>query len=305
MSALSDSWVALDWGTSSLRGARLSPRGDVLEERSLARGVLSVPAGQFPQVMQECFGDWARGPSTLCLIAGMAGSRQGWQEAPYLACPTDLQSLDERLVWVADAPPGWRVALVPGLSCHQDGLPDVMRGEEVQVLGAQALADVQDGVFVLPGTHSKWVRVEAGRVQGFQTWMTGEFFALLSRHSILSRTLPTDPAHDAAAFAEGVHRARRGPHLLNLAFSTRTLALTGQRSEVGLHSYLSGLLIGEELRAQGDRLPEEVLLIGAEALTERYAQALRLLGVASRCFDSRATWAGLQAIAQRLVLRLQ
>jgi 2-dehydro-3-deoxygalactonokinase len=153
------SLVAVDWGTSSLRVARIAGDGAVLEERSSARGILTVAAGQFPAVLHEACGDWLA-HEALCLVSGMAGSRQGWQEAPYCPCPAGFAELARGIAWIA---PG-RIALVPGLSCEQQGIPDVMRGEEVQVFGAMQLLGLQSGVFVLPGTHSKWVHVEHGRV---------------------------------------------------------------------------------------------------------------------------------------------
>ena len=178
--------IAIDWGTSSLRGARLDAAGAVVEERSFGRGILTVPAGGFSALFDELFGDWLNAPDALALIAGMAGSRQGWVEAPYCACPAGLDEVAARLAWIEAG----RIALVPGLSCERAGVPDVMRGEETQVFGALRLLGVDRGTLVLPGTHSKWVRVEAGRIVEFATLMTGEFYALLRRHSILARTLP-------------------------------------------------------------------------------------------------------------------
>lgn len=287
--------IAVDWGTSSLRAARIAGDGQVQEERASAQGILTVPAGGFPQVLQALCGDWLHGDA-LCLVSGMAGSRQGWQEAPYCPCPAGFTELARSLTWIT---PG-RIALVPGLSCEHRGVPDVMRGEEVQVFGALSLLDARDGLFVLPGTHSKWVRVEDGVVQDFATCMTGELYALLRQHSILARTLPPeDGALDEAAFARGVGHAQEGHSLLQTAFSTRTLALFGLMEPAALPSYLSGLVIGEELRAQSrGNLP--VVLIGSATLTQRYALALRTLGGASRSLGSEATWRGLWALAQCL-----
>lgn len=298
MSTAVTTLVAVDWGTSSLRGARLDAAGQVLEEISLPRGILSVEAGGFPGVFEACFGAWMRGSGTLCLISGMAGSRQGWREAPYCPCPAGFEDLGRRLAWVD---PG-RIAIVPGLSTVNDGVPDVMRGEEVQIFGALRLACVQDGLCLLPGTHSKWATVRGGRVTGFRSFMTGEFYALLSRHSILARTVDAEAPFDAAAFEAGVRRAQAGPSLLHTAFGTRTLALFDAMPQAALSSYLSGLVIGEELRAQA--LPagsaQEVLLIGSDTLTTRYASALALLDLRSRAFGAEATWSGLHAIAQGL-----
>lgn len=289
--------LAVDWGTSSLRGALVAPDGQVLAERALARGILSVAAGDFPAVFEATFGDWMTA-GTLCLISGMAGSQQGWREAPYCACPAGFSDIAARLEWLE---PG-RIAIVPGLSISTGGVPDVMRGEETQIVGALLLLGIADARLVLPGTHSKWVTVAGGRITDFSTWMTGEFYALLRQHSILARTLPAgEPAADTAAFGQGVARALAGPSLLHTAFSTRTLSLFKRMAPDALPSYLSGLVIGEELKGQNLQRGESVVLMGAEALTARYEQALAQLGVTVRRVGASATWRGLRAMADTLV----
>jgi 2-dehydro-3-deoxygalactonokinase len=288
--------VAVDWGTSSLRGALLDTDGQVLEERSFARGILTVPPGGFPDAFQDCFGEWMT-PGMLCLISGMAGSKQGWREAPYCACPAGFDDIAARLEWVE---PG-RIAIVPGLSIERSGVPDVMRGEETQIFGALQLLGLDNARLVLPGTHSKWVTVTNRKVTDFSTWMTGEFYALLRQHSLLARMMPeADPAHEAAAFDQGVAHALAGPGLLNTAFSTRTLSLFNRMTADALPSYLSGLVIGEELKSQTLPRGEPVVVMGAEALTARYEQALAQLGVPVRRVGAGATWRGLRAIADTL-----
>jgi len=288
--------LAVDWGSSSLRGALLGADGAALQERAFPRGILTVEAGGFPEVFQSCFGDWMT-PGTLCLISGMAGSKQGWREAPYCACPAGFDAIAAALEWVE---PG-RIAIVPGLSIDKAGVPDVMRGEETQVFGALQLLGLNHARLVLPGTHSKWVSVTERKVRDFSTWMTGELYALLRRHSILSRMLPEDePALDSAAFDQGVAHALAGPGLLNTAFSTRTLSLFNRMDTAALPSYLSGLVIGEELKAQTLPRGEPVVVMGAEALTARYEQALAQLGVPVQRVGAGATWRGLRAIADTL-----
>ena len=293
--SLFDMLIAVDWGTSSLRAARIAHDGTVLEERASDRGILSVPAGGFAQVLHETCGDWLAADA-LCLVSGMAGSRQGWREAPYCTCPAGFAELARGLAWIEPS----HIALVPGLSCEAQGVPDVMRGEEVQVFGALDLLGARDGVFVLPGTHSKWVRVAGGRVQEFATFMTGEVYALLRGHSILARTMPPeDGALDAGAFTRGVRHAQEAFGLLHGAFSARTLALFERLPTEARASYLSGLVIGEELRARAGR-EDAVVLVGSAALTERYALALDTLGVRSRRLGAEATWRGLWALARTL-----
>jgi 2-dehydro-3-deoxygalactonokinase len=290
------SLIAVDWGTSSLRVARIAADGAVLEERSSDRGILTVPAGAFAEVLRETCGDWLAAPDALCLVSGMAGSRQGWQEARYCSVPVGFRELARAVTWVE---PG-RIGLVPGLTFEFLGTPDVMRGEEVQVFGAMDLLQHQECMFVLPGTHCKWVRVAEGRIVSFATFMSGEFYGLLRQHSILARTLPPeDGPLDEPAFLRGVHHAQQARSLLHGAFSARTLALSDGLAAAALPSYLSGLVIGEELRARALH-GTEVVLVGNPVLTQRYALALRTLGCASRSLGAEATWRGLWALARIL-----
>ncbi len=281
--------IAVDWGTSSLRGALLDDAGRVLEEKSAPLGILNVPNGDFAGVFASQFSVWMKPAGNLCLISGMAGSRQGWVEAPYVACPDELA---RHLHWIERG----RIAIVPGLKDEQGDVPDVMRGEEVQIFGAMRLAGLADGLFVLPGTHSKWATVRDGRITGFRTYMTGEFYGLLSQHSILARTLEADAPLDEAVFLRGLTRAGNGKGLLHNAFGVRALALFGRLSPTQSASYLSGLLIGQELRGQKLQEGSEVIAIGAPALTARYALALGQRGASVRTFGAEATWAGLRAL---------
>lgn len=295
--------LALDWGTSSLRVARLDAQGQVLEERASADGILSVPAGGFPEVFARATQGWDLAPGTLCLAGGMVGSRQGWREAPYRRCPAAPGDLADAIAWVPDAPGGLRLGIAPGLQTTDHEAFDVMRGEEVQVFGALDLLSLRDATLVLPGTHSKWVRVQDGRIVDFATYMTGEVYATLRRHTILARTMPDgeDGALDGSAFLKGVLHALRSDSLLHSAFSARTLALFAQLAPAALPSYLSGVVIGEELRSQ--RLePSQagLVLVGAPALTHRYQLALRAVGLRATAIGAQATWRGLWALARSL-----
>ena len=292
--------IALDWGTSSLRAARLDARGGVLEERSLPRGILTVGPGEFPAVFAQATAQWPVGDRPLCILSGMVGSRQGWQEAAYCPCPAGFADIAAALSWVE---PG-RIAIVPGLCCEQQGVPDVMRGEETQVFGAMALLGIGKGLFVLPGTHSKWVHVSDGRIKHFSTFMTGEFYALLRQHSILARTLPQDDGElDARAFERGVHYAMHNANLMHTAFSVRTLSLFDRVPAAAMPSYLSGLVIGEELRSQHlSRIADPIVIVAGAALAQRYELAMRLLDIPARAVGAEATWRGLWAIAQGLAL---
>ena len=270
--------LAIDWGSSALRGALLDAEGGVLEERSAARGLLTIEPGGFPAVFVAHFGDWLRAPDVRCLMAGMVGSRQGWVEAPYCACPAGLDQL----------------------AAHLAGVPDVMRGEEIKVFGALELLGLESAEILMPGTHSKWASVARGRIQRFATAMSGELYALLRRRSILARTLPdADDGFDADAFDRGLDRSFGGQGLLQTAFSVRTLALFERLPPSAGPSYLSGLVIGEELRARPLAGVEEVVVIGAEPLAERFERALRRLGRRVVRLGEEAAWRGLHAVQQR------
>ena len=298
--------LAVDWGTSALRGALLAADGTVLAEHAAPRGLLSVAPGGWAAAFKAEFGAWrAAHPGLLCLMAGMVGSRQGWVEAPYCACPAGLADLAAQLCWL----PGsgiraGRIAIVPGLSTDRAGLPDVMRGEETQVFGALrllGLLDAEEVTLVLPGSHSKWVTVQRGRITAFATHMTGEVYALLRQQSILARGLPADDGlWDAEAFDAGVAGAAQPGGLLHHLFSVRTLGLFERAAGPALASRLSGLLIGEELRAQAPPPGQAIVLVGSPALIQHYQRALAGRGHPVQAVGAEAGWAGLLALAGTL-----
>ena len=286
--------IGIDWGTTSLRAWAIAADGQVLETRRRDLGILRVPGGDFPTAFAECVGDW-HGLGLPVLMSGMIGSRQGWAEAAYVPCPADTASLAAHLL----RPPGTeRVWIVPGLSLSDGARRDVMRGEETQIAGA--VGEGGSATVVLPGTHSKWVRVEGGRITDFATFMTGELFDVLAKHSILGRLMTGDAPSDAG-FRQGLDAARAGDGGLSGAlFSVRALGLFGDVPADALRDYLSGLLIGHELREALARFPaSEVLLIGAASLAQRYETALQVSGVGVKCEGESAAVKGLSGIAAR------
>jgi 2-dehydro-3-deoxygalactonokinase len=287
--------IALDWGTSSLRAWLLDDEGAALAEKSAPLGILKVPNGHFAAVFRDVCGDWLA-PSRPAISSGMIGSRQGWVEAPYAPCPAGFETLARGLAWAEAG--GTRLAIVPGVSCvDASGVPDVMRGEETQVFGA--LGDARSGTFVLPGTHSKWVTVAGGRIESFATHMTGELFAVLREHSILGRLMSGDAAHAPGAFRRGWEATLAGDGaLLHRLFGARTLGLFGQLAPAEAPSYLSGLLIGDEVRAAARGLPgPTVTVIGDSVLCERYREVLTGCGLAARVAPPDAARVGLWRVA--------
>jgi 2-dehydro-3-deoxygalactonokinase len=216
----------------------------------------------------------------------MVGARQGWHEAKYRAVPCTPVAAGE-LAPVTTADPRLDVAIVAGLS--QSKPADVMRGEETQIAGALALLPEFDGVFCLPGTHSKWVHVSAGEVVSFQTFMTGEMFALLSTQSVLRHGMASG-GWDDATFDEGLSEALSRPEKIAARlFTLRAEGLLAGLSADAARARLSGLLIGIELAAAKPYwLGQEVVLVGTEALTASYARALATQGLSARKLDATA-----------------
>ncbi len=286
--------IAVDWGTSSFRAYRLSAEGRVLEKREAAKGILGVAPGQFPQVLQEQVRDWIAAGVAPIVMSGMVGSRQGWVEVPYVQCPASLDRVSSRLEKVSwDGLEAW---IVPGLSCvDPSGVPDVMRGEETQLLGAMSALPAQ-ALVCLPGTHSKWVQVKDGRIERFATHMTGELFSVLRQHSLLGRMMK-EGALDLTAFVEGVSRSGDDGGLLHHLFGVRTRGLFGELTPPASASYLSGLLIGYELRSAD---AGEMFLLGAPDVAGAYRQAAELLGIQCRELDADAAARGLFELGRKI-----
>jgi 2-dehydro-3-deoxygalactonokinase len=230
----------------------------------------------------------------------MIGSRQGWIEAPYVACPADADALAHALART----PGGELAIVAGVTCRDAaGVPDVMRGEETQLVGAIGPRD--SAVAVLPGTHSKWAHVENGRIAAFATYMTGELYSVLLAHSILGRMAAQPPDQPGEAFARGVARGLGEGGLSHHLFGARTLALMGELRAQQVPDWLSGMLIGHEIRSARDWAHRaggdaaRVRVIGDDALSARYIAALGQAGIAADCSPAGAAARGLYQIARR------
>lgn len=303
--------IALDWGTSNLRASLLGDGGVVLEARAAAGGVMAVPgedSGRFEAPLAALVGDWIAAHRCPLVASGMIGSRQGWREAPYVECPAGLAQVAARLVRVELAR-GGALHIVPGLACiGADGADDVMRGEETQLFGAGL---PEGSCCVLPGTHSKWAWIgEDARVRNFQTFMTGELYAVLARYSILGRLMDfgSDKAagvaaasqpRDTGAFADGVQLGlAEHASATHVLFAARTAGLMGRIAAASLPDFLSGLLIGIEIgSATRAAAPASVALLGDEALCVRYAAALDLARIAHRRAATDATVRGQWRVA--------
>ncbi len=283
-------WIALDWGTTHLRGWAMNASGSVLEERGSEKGMGKLGRDDFEPALREMCGDWlAAGPVPM-IACGMVGARQGWVEAAYSAVP--CAPLAPQLT---RAPGALDVSIIPGLS--QADPADVMRGEETQIAGFLALNPNWDGVLCLPGSHSKWAHVSAGEVVSFRSFMTGELFAALSSHTVLRHSV-TGSDWDEDAFAGAVAETLSRPERLASAlFSIRAADLLhGQASSIA-RARLSGLLIGAELAAAKPYwLGQQIGVIGAGGLAGLYVKALAAQGApATQANGTAVTLAGLAA----------
>lgn len=288
-------FIAGDWGTSNLRLYLCDAAGQVLARGE--GGGASVPdcAGRFAQSVAG----WDKSHGVLpAILSGMVGSTIGWKEVPYLKCPAKPSAIAAAsLRFEAD---GRAIAILPGLSCTgKTGAPDVMRGEETQILGALRLhPELGRGrhVICLPGTHAKWVALEDGAVVQFQTALSGELFELLRRHSVLARDGGEVAVNDA--FRRGLEFARINPKadLLQLVFSTRARVVTGQMPKEDAASYLSGLIVGKDVAGAAALfdLGRMVPLICSPGLSALYAAALAAYDIESLMIDGdRASLSGL------------
>ncbi len=297
--------IAVDWGTTSCRAVLLSANGECVGDSLAGPGILAVGDGAFGKTLSTMIAPLrAVAPDAPVILSGMIGSRQGWVEAPYVACPAGLAQVAAKLVQFETELSG-SVYLVPGLQTRNAvDVPDVMRGEEAQVFGALALADAHSGLFVLPGTHSKWVVAEVGQLTGFRTFMTGEIFAALRDHTILGRLMKTGLADADAvqtAFADGTRAgaADGGPGaLLHRVFAARTLGLFDQIKSEALSEYLSGLLIGAELAEASKGLRGPITIIGNDQLSQRYRSAAATLGLICEIAPSHCAAVGAWQIAR-------
>ena len=287
--------IGIDWGTSSFRAFRLDADGGIIDRRAAPRGILAVEGGAFEEELLRQVGDWMADGEQRVLMCGMIGSRQGWREAPYVTCPAGPAEIATALMPVSCG--GAALRVVPGLTCTDAaGTPEVMRGEETQILGVLP-GIAGPALACLPGTHSKWARLDLGRIAGFETYFSGEAFAALRGHTILGRLMRDAPV-DLAAFDRGVARAFSPGHLLHHLFGVRTLGLFGELDEAAAASYLSGLLIGHEVRAALPPGGAAVHLIGAAPLCGLYARAIETSGSRASVHDEDAAARGLALLGR-------
>jgi 2-dehydro-3-deoxygalactonokinase len=285
-------FIAVDWGTTNRRAFLVQENGHHTEEFEDGSGILSVRRGQFEgaiEQLRERLGDLPM------LLAGMIGSNRGWIEAPYVPCPAQMEDLARGLVIAGNG----RAAIVPGVS-FSNGRSDVMRGEEVQLLGAVSSGKIpEDCVVCHPGTHNKWVQMRGGRIESFRTVMTGEIFNLLRGRSILSDLL-RGRASEGEAFGDGVRRGLSGPGIAADLFEVRARFLLGRLDPASATSLVSGLLIGHDIRVGLAENPgSQIIVMGGPNLTSLYRAALGEAGVEAKEVDGQEAFiAGARKIVE-------
>ncbi|EKC6209207.1 2-oxo-3-deoxygalactonate kinase [Cronobacter sakazakii] len=285
-------YIAIDWGSTNLR-AWLYQGEQCLESRQSEAGVTRLNGRTPEAVLAQVTEGW-RDDTTLVVMAGMVGSNAGWKIAPYLPCPARFADIGSQLTTVAE-----RVFIIPGLCVSRDDNRNVMRGEETQLLGARELAPAP--LYIMPGTHCKWVQADAQQVDDFRTVMTGELHHLLLTHSLIGAGLP-EQQQSADVFNAGLEQGAETDAPLTRLFEVRAAHVLGSLAREHVAEFLSGLLIGNEVASQlrhwqPDR-HSPLTLVASPSLASRYQRALSLLGYTAQALEGdRAFQTGIRSLA--------
>lgn len=291
------SYIALDWGSTNLR-AFLYQQGECTAQIHSEQGITRLDGKTPHQVFSQVIAPW-QSLNLPVIMAGMIGSNAGWVDVPYLEAPVLLDDLGQRLLAVEVALPvkAW---IVPGVCIHRDDNCNVMRGEETQLLGA--CTDSPSSLYLMPGTHSKWVQAEGSLIRDFRTAMTGELHHLLMTYSLIGKGLPQQqPAADI--FRQALHTGYSQPEITGRLFEVRAAHVLNRLDKTAVSDWLSGLLIGSEVAQMLGHFGRQhrITIIGNPQLTERYAQALDLAGMSWQALDGdRAFQSGIRRIVNAM-----
>ncbi|MGC3963199.1 MAG: 2-dehydro-3-deoxygalactonokinase [Rhodocyclaceae bacterium] len=298
---MNDDYIAVNWGSTNLRAWRYQ-NGHCIDALSSEAGITRLAGKDARATFDRLIGPWLdpAGRSRV-IMAGMVGSNAGWLSVPYLSCPTDLGRVSQHLTRV-DEVAGAHVCIVPGVSVNRDDNANVMRGEETQLIGARNACPTT--LYVMPGTHCKWVRVDGDTLVDFRTVMTGEMHHILMRHSLIGMGLP-EQVSAPEVFREGLLAGFDNPSILRALFEARAAHVLGRLARDTVSEWLSGLLIGNEISSLRHIYPmapgEHITLVGPARLTERYAHALDIAGVAHRTVNGDVAFqSGIRSIVHGL-----
>lgn len=292
--------IIVDWGTTSLSAVLVGEGGEELDYLETANGISSVGKGEHEATLMDALAPWFSYHGALPVAAlGMVTSRNGWVEVAYVPCPAGPAELASGTVR-RSLPNGSELFFLPGLSDPvRQPFPDVMRGEETQILG-HGLGE--DATLIIPGTHSKWARVKAGRIDGFQTFVTGEIFNLLINHSFIARGSTQPTVDDPEAYRWGIKEAKQSAAMLSLMFSARTGGLAGKLSPAQLRSYVQGLVIGQEFRQAREagwyEEGDQAAVVGNDGLNDLYLVAAEVFGLRTSLGADDALTKGALAVLQ-------
>jgi len=283
-------YIAIDWGSTNLR-AWYYQGENCLESRQSEAGITRLNGRTFEAVLAQITEGWNQ-ENTPVVMAGMVGSNAGWINVPYLSCPATLTDISQHLTRLKE-----NVWIVPGLSINQNDNQNVMRGEETQLVGAQAL--MPSALYVMPGTHCKWVQINDREVVSFRTVMTGELHHVLLKHTLVGAGLPQQ-TDSPEAFNAGLERGLQSRDVVFRLFEVRASHVLGTLPREQVSEFLSGLLIGSEVASMADDIPTDqaVTLVASPSLTARYQQALTLFGRQSQTLSGDVAFqAGIRSIA--------
>ena len=270
--------IGIDWGTSSLRAFLIGAGGEVLDHISKPLGIMQINDGDFERSFNDLVGPWQQAIDLPIIASGMITSRNGWVETPYVSVPSGVQQLADALV-THKTSDGTTITFVTGMTADHNGVPDVMRGEETQIIGASVLG-MSNGIFVMPGTHSKWITLRCDQIVDYSTYLTGEVFAALSKHTILATLMEYAPFKEDAFRKGCAVGLAEGSNFLHDLFGVRSLPLFGKITGTMVKDYLSGLLIGAEVKgADVAQIKGPVTIIGRDDLADRYEIALSIAGL--------------------------
>jgi 2-dehydro-3-deoxygalactonokinase len=291
--------ILFDWGTTNLRAYLIDDSGRIIDCHAAKLGVKHVSRDEYPSIIRQVAGEWVKRYAVATIVlAGMVGGNLGWRDVPMVQSPAGADEIAAGMfeVDLTEMPP---VKIIPGVFCKSaHGLPGMMRGEEVQILGALAIAQLSSGHLCLPGTHTKWVEVEQGKILNIVTSMTGEMFDLITAYSVLADALKGwDGDIDASAFRSGLEIARSGLGALQCIFITRVQQVIGEEQDTGRRaSRLSGILIGAEalsmLTSGSIGVSEPLFIVGETSLAGLYAEAVRFFGRTAATIDSTKSFIG-------------
>jgi len=295
--------IGLDWGTTSFRAFLIDQDGHVLDQKTNENGILAVPNNDFEGVLISAIKAWLDQHPALPIVAsGMITSRNGWLETPYLSIPANINDFANALTPLTLSH-DIVIHFITGASYkNENDVPDIMRGEETQIIGEIEASDNE--IFLLPGTHSKWAITQDEKIISFTSFMTGEVYAALKEHTILGALIKECSSLNDDAFLKGVlMQQKQDISILHQIFTARTLALFDKLENEDIADYLSGLLIGEEIKSalnQYDANKETIIkIIGRGDLAARYASALGAFGLNHKIINDGVTAMGHYKIAKK------